>query len=495
MKLTIFRKALILVSVPLLFQLAFTALVAVMQKRNADAGQWFAHTIVRAGEKERALVRLKARYGKESTEDLQTELEKFMNEEQRLEDLRQHTLRDAQQWLQWLAVGGVTLSLLTTAILASVLIRGVRDRLLVLTENVQRFAQGEELAPPITGSDEITLVDRAFRDMARDLGQAQDALRDQARMLRKLNEDLERRVLERTAELAESNRQLAEKNQENEMFVYSVSHDLRSPLVNLQGFSEELNLVCQDLRGRLTGSGVPQEVREWAGGLLDGDMAQSIRFIQTGVTRLSHIIDALLRLSRAGRVEYQWQPVDVFATVTRVTESMNGTIADRSAAVTVGSLPPAWGDPTAVEQLFANLIGNALNYLDPERPGAIEVGTVHPAEGHAPNGDCRFRTYYVRDNGRGISENYRSKIFQAFQRLHPQAAKGEGIGLAMVHRIVERHGGRIWFESVEGAGTTFYVSLPTPLAPEDPKGPQLNGVHQRGNDDHAISATGYSPGR
>src|ERR1700732_1997453 len=158
MKLTIFRKALILVSVPLLFQLAFTALVAAMQKRNADAGQWYAHTIVRSGDKERALARIKARYGKESMEDLRSELEGFMNEEQRLEDLRQHTLRDAQQWLQWLAVGGVTLSLLSTAILASVLIRGIRNRLLVLTENVQRFAQGKELAPPITGSDEITLV-------------------------------------------------------------------------------------------------------------------------------------------------------------------------------------------------------------------------------------------------------------------------------------------------------------------------------------------------
>jgi signal transduction histidine kinase len=479
----------------LLFQLAFTALVSAMQKRNADAGQWYAHTIVRSGDKERALARIKARYGKESMEDLRSELEGFMNEEQRLEDLRQHTLRDAQQWLQWLAVGGVTLSLLSTAILASVLIRGIRNRLLVLTENVQRFAQGKELAPPITGSDEITLVDRAFRDMARDLGQAQDALRDQARVLRELNEELERRVLERTSQLAESNRQLAEKNQENEMFVYSVSHDLRSPLVNLQGFSEELNLVCQDLRERLSGAGVPQEVSKSATALLDGDMAQSIRFIQTGVTRLSHIIDALLRLSRAGRVEYQWQPVDVFATATRVTESMNGTVGDRSASVTVGGLPPAWGDPTAVEQLFANLIGNALNYLDPERPGAIEVGTVHPVEAPAPNGGCRFRTYYVRDNGRGIPENYRSKIFQAFQRLHPKAAEGEGVGLAMVHRIVERHGGRIWFESAEGAGTTFFVSLPTPLGPEASKTPELNGIQQRGNDDHAIAATGYSPGR
>ena len=109
-----------------------------------------------------------------------------------------------------------------------------------------------------------------------------------------------------------------------------------------------------------------------------------------------------------------------------------------------------------MEQVFANLIGNALNYLDNKRSGLIEVGSLPSAGDSAPAGMC---TYYVRDNGLGISETGKTKVFQPFQRLNPQAAPGEGVGLAIVKRVVERHGGRIWFESEVGRGTTFFVAL------------------------------------
>lgn len=279
--------------------------------------------------------------------------------------------------------------------------------------------------------------------------------------VRRLNEDLERRVQERTAELAESNRQLAQKNEENETFVYSVSHDLRSPLINLEGFSRELALVCKDVRAILADSALPPQVRERGLALLDGSMAESVRYIQTAVGRLSGIIDALLRLSRAGRVVYQRQWIDLNAAVARVVEAMKSTIAQRGAEVTVRELPPAWGDSTAVELVFANLIGNALNYLDPSRPGRVEVGCT---DGEAPGGVAH--TYYVRDNGLGIPESYVPKLFQAFQRLHPERAKGEGMGLAIVRRVVERHGGKVWVESAPGVGTTFYVTLPAPGSPD-----------------------------
>jgi len=293
-----------------------------------------------------------------------------------------------------------------------------------------------------------------FRDIS-DRKRAEEAIR-------RANEELEARVLERTAELADTNRQLTQKNQENEMFVYSVSHDLRSPLVNLEGFSKELSMVCQDLRSLLEEDHLPPAVRDRGLSLLDSDMAEAIRFIQTGVERLSSIIDALLRLSRAGRVEYQSQHVEAKAVVARIVDSMRATIAERGATITVADLPPVWADPVAVEQIFANLIGNALNYLNPNRPGVIEVGSDHaavPAEGQ---GSLALQTYYVKDNGLGIPEAYQPKVFQAFQRLHPNVAKGEGIGLALVRRIVERHGGRIWLESSEGVGSTFWVTLPVP---------------------------------
>jgi PAS domain S-box-containing protein len=275
----------------------------------------------------------------------------------------------------------------------------------------------------------------------------------------RLNQELDQRVTERTAELADANAELMQKNQENETFVYSVSHDLRSPLVNLQGFSRELGLACGEIRAILADANLPAAVQNRGLNLMDRDMAESIQFIQSAVMRLSSIIDALLRLSRAGRLELQWQPVDLNATISRIVDAMNATVTERGARVSVKDLPIAWGDATVLEQIFANLIGNALNYLDPRRPGVIEVGCQNfpSAPDSRVNGPWIF---YVKDNGLGIPDSYQHKIFQAFQRLHPEAAKGEGMGLAIVRRFVERHGGKIWLESTLGAGTTFFVALP-----------------------------------
>jgi signal transduction histidine kinase/CHASE3 domain sensor protein len=310
----------------------------------------------------------------------------------------------------------------------------------------------------------ISVTGRPLTDAASEMGGGVVVVRDitdarkAANALRRMNEELEDRVADRTAELAAANRELVQRNKENEMFVYSVSHDLRSPLVNLQGFSKEIGLACVDLRGLLAESDLPAEVKRRGLGILDGDMGESIRFLQTAVTRLSGIIDALLRLSRAGRVEYQLQEVGLQPIVKRVVEAMSATSSDHGAVVTTGDLPVVVADSAAIEQVLANLIGNALNYLDPGRPGVVEIGSLPPLD-EATGWEGGPRTIYVRDNGLGIPEAYKPKVFQAFQRIHPGVAKGEGIGLAIVHRVVERHGGRIWFESVEGEGTTFFVSL------------------------------------
>ena len=237
------------------------------------------------------------------------------------------------------------------------------------------------------------------------------------KVLQRVNADLERGM----QQLAEANREAKAKTQENETFVYSVSHDLRSPLVNLQGFSKELGRSAQELRTLLTETDLPSSVRDRGFAILDGKVAKSIHFIQTAVARLSNIIDALLQLSRAGRVLYQRQRVDLRAIVTRVVESLKITTEERRATIQIDELPPALGDPAALEQIFANLIGNALNYLDSKRPGTIEIGSLHlPPDGVPAN----MRTYSIRDNGLGIPAVSAAKIFQPFQRLHPEAAAG-----------------------------------------------------------------------
>ncbi len=269
-------------------------------------------------------------------------------------------------------------------------------------------------------------------------------------------------MADRTAELSAANADLEQKSRENEMFVYSASHDLRSPLVNLQGFSHEIAHVTQSIRQLITDGNWPAEQSARGLQLIDVDMQRGIHFIQTAVIRLDAIIDALLRLSRAGRVEYRLQAVDTNQLVARIVESMAATLFDRGVAMEVADLPACWCDPTAIEQVFVNLIGNSVNYLDAARPGVIEIGAL-PAD-LIGDGGSTAAVFYVKDNGLGINPAYHGKVFHALKRLHPEVAKGEGIGLAIVNRIVGRHGGQIWFESAEGVGTTFFVKLPNSSA-------------------------------
>jgi signal transduction histidine kinase len=328
--------------------------------------------------------------------------------------------------------------------------RSIGRRLEVLTDNAERLGSDRPLAAPLSGSDEIAALDAVLHQTGARLRAAE---KEQAM--------LKTRLEARAWELASVNEELRQETQDNEMFIYSVSHDLRSPLVNLQGFSKELQVSCDELDSIVEQAGLPEAEHRRMAHILDGDVRESLHYLRTAVTRAAAIIDALLRISRAGRLEYQWQRVSVGRVVGRVVDALQGAISQRAAVVTVRELPPAWGDPAAVEQIFSNLIGNALNFLDPARHGRIEVGALEPESiDETEPRAVRMRTYYIRDNGRGIPAAYLSKVFRAFQRLHGDVANGEGIGLAVVRRTVERHGGRVWVESAEGAGSTFFVALP-----------------------------------
>jgi signal transduction histidine kinase len=368
----------------------------------------------------------------------------FQTEERRLDTLRSNAADEARSRQETLIVAAALGSLLFVALAIWLFTRGVRGRLALLSDNAGRLADNEPLAPLGPGRDELARLDQTLHETSRRLLEAE---RIQARF----QADLTRRA----GELARINETLRQQTQENEMFIYSVSHDLRAPLVNLQGFSNELTRAGDELRVAVRESSLPGATRQRIERVIDEDIGEALHYLQTAVLRASHIIDALLRLSRVGRVEYRRQKVEVHDIVQRVIDAMQGSIRAKRALVRVDELPPVWGDPTALEQVFANLIGNAVNYLDPARDGRIEIGTTM-----APPGVESLRIFYVRDNGLGIPEVALPRLFNAFQRLHGNVTAGEGIGLALVRRVVERHGGRIWVESKEGAGTTFYLSLP-----------------------------------
>lgn len=253
------------------------------------------------------------------------------------------------------------------------------------------------------------------------------------------------------AGLARANIDLSAKNEELEQVVYVASHDLRSPLVNIDGYSKELEYAVKELNDVLDRPSL-EDVSKELQPILDEDIPESLRFIRTSAGKMDVLLSGLLRLSRSGRAALNIQTLDMNNVVSKVLESMEFKIKKAGVQLVVQDLPPCRSDTVQTDQIFTNLLDNAIKCLDPGgRTGVIKISGKMAGN---------RSEYCVEDNGVGIDKNHLNKIFEIFHQLAPEQNNGDGLGLTIVKRILFRLDGSIRVESEPGAGSRFFVSLP-----------------------------------
>jgi PAS domain S-box-containing protein len=254
--------------------------------------------------------------------------------------------------------------------------------------------------------------------------------------------------------------ELAEKTKQLEQIVYVTSHDLRSPLVNIQGFTRELDESFKQVYEIFDSKAVPSAVRKKLAPLLDEDIPHALQYILASSSKMNSLLSGLLRLSRLGRAALKIKRLGMNKLMAEVVASFEFQVKESGVKIRVEELPPCYGDETQINQVLSNLLDNALKFLDPDRPGRIRIS------GKAEKGRV---TYCVEDNGIGIADKDREQIFEIFCRLDPDAGIGEGLGLTIVRKILDRHSGKVWVESEPGKGSRFFVSLQTKEGINDKK--------------------------
>ncbi len=331
-------------------------------------------------------------------------------------ELSQQTILEAaNRFLYWLIIIGV--ALVTTGIVVAWFI----------SRNITRpLDQLMHATASLAGGDYSSLV---IIDRQNELGKLAGSFNTMATQVRNVHHELEKRVQARTAELEAANKEL-------EAFSYSVSHDLRAPLRAVSGYAvmlkEDYEATFDDEAKRILGN------------------------IVSNVKTMGKLIDDLISFSRLGKRELSQRGIiDMKALAELTVSELMLTEQEDKFRVIVCSMPDSRGDEDMIKQVWVNLIGNALKYSAKNAQPHIEIGFT---------GDHSETVYYVSDNGTGFDMKYYDKLFNVFQRLHSQDEfEGTGIGLALTKRIIHKHGGRIWAESVPGKGATFFFSLSVPV--------------------------------
>ena len=325
------------------------------------------------------------------------------------------------------------------------------ERLLLARAAASRRTDARLLAVSLTGMALVVLIGALSVFLVQRTSRQREAARNE---LAATNANLERIVAHRTADLTEA-------NEEIQRFAYIVSHDLRSPLVNIMGFTTELEALRSDifeeiakLREQAGVAAAHADPREGAGAFIDPlgtGFDEAITFIKTSITKMDRLINAVLKLSREGRRDFKPEEIDMNALLASIEQTVAHRASEQGATVVVSDLPPVVSDQLAVEQIFSNLLDNALKYGRHEEPGRIEI------KGRATRTHV---IYEVCDNGRGIDPQDHQRVFELFRRSGPQDRPGEGIGLAHVRALVRRLGGTMGLTSELGKGSVFTVTLP-----------------------------------